>query len=70
MAKRRKAVIDLSGAELAFEQEGRSVRLITFDPNTMTLRVNIYDGGKQVGSDTAFPFAHLPKSLKQAVKPN
>lgn len=69
MAKKKKAVIDLSAESIAFELDGRTVRLISFNPNTMTLLVNFYHDDKPAGSDGSFPFAHLPKHIKKAIRP-
>ena len=70
MAKKKKAVVDLTAEQLAFELDGLSAKLLSFDPNAMTLRLNFYDGKRMVRSDGSFPFAHLPKPLKQRIKPN
>ena len=70
MAKKKRAVIDLSDRALSFELDGATARLISFNPNTMTLQVNFYAQGGQVRSESSFPFAHLPKSLKKSIKPN
>ncbi len=70
MAKKRKAVVDLTAEQLTFELDDLTAKILSFDPNAMTLRLNFYNGDRMVKSDAAFPFAHLPKALKQRVKPN
>jgi len=69
MAKKKKPVIDLHGRDLGFELDGQVARLLAYNPNSMTLQVNFYDGDTLVRCDAAFPFAHLPKPLKQALNP-
>lgn len=69
-AKKKKPVIDLTEHALTFEMDEATVKLISFNPNTMTLQVNIHRENEAVHSDNQFPFAHLPKALKQAIKPN
>jgi hypothetical protein len=69
MAKKKKPVIDLSDKGLSFQVDDLDARLLSFNPNTMTLLVNFYDNGVKVKSDSSFPFAHLPKPLKSAIKP-
>ena len=69
MAKKKKPVIDLSGKGLSFQIDDLEARLLSFNPNTMTVLVNFYDNGLKVKTDSSFPFAHLPKPLKAALKP-
>lgn len=69
MAKKRKPVVDLSDRGLAFPVGGRRAVILSFDPNAMTLTIDLYEGGIKVESDNRFPFAHLPKPLKKAIKP-
>lgn len=69
MAKRKKPVIDLSDRDLGFTLDRFAVKLISFNPNTMTLHVNFHDGDNKIRTDNSFPFAHLPKSLKRELKP-
>jgi secreted PhoX family phosphatase len=70
MAKRKKPVIDLSGENLTFAIDDATATLIAFNPNTMTLQLNLQRPGEAVTTDNAFPFAHLPKTLKKRIKPN
>lgn len=67
--KKKKPVIDLSDKGLSFRVDALEARLLSFNPNTMTLLINLYDNGVKVKTDNSFPFAHLPKPLKAALKP-
>jgi hypothetical protein len=69
MAGKKKPVVDLTSQELSFPIDGLTAKLIAFNPNTMTLRIDLYEDGARVKSDSSFPFAHLPKPLKKVVKP-
>jgi hypothetical protein len=69
MAKKRKAVIDLSAKGVSFPLDDREAKLVSFNQNSMTLVIDIYENGVKTGSDRDFPFAHLPKSVKKLLKP-
>lgn len=64
----KKATIDLSHEKLSFEDNGRIIKLISFNPDKMTLTcTQTYKDEKSTPLE--FPFSHLPKSLKKALKP-
>ena len=67
MAKRKKSV-DLTMQNIEFQSDEGVVRIVRFNPNTMTVDVNIHQEGMKVRSET-LPFAHLPKPLKQRIRP-
>jgi hypothetical protein len=67
---KKKPVVDLTDRELDFMIGDTVAKLIAFDPNTMTLQVNLHEAGQPVKTDRVFPFAHLPKALKKTIKPN
>ncbi|MDX1294617.1 MAG: hypothetical protein R3302_00015 [Sulfurimonadaceae bacterium] len=69
MAKKRKAIVDLRNKEITFPIDERKAKVITYNPNTMTLVVDLFTNGTKTGSDRDFPFAHLPKSVKRLLKP-
>ncbi len=67
MAKKKK-VINLSEQNIVYTEEERTIKIITFNPNTMEVDVSItvQDEKKRV---MKFPFAHLPKEVKKLVRP-
>ena len=69
MGKKKKAVIDLSDADIVFVLQDREARVISFDPNTMTVTLNLYEQASHCKQERDFPFAHLPKPVKKLVRP-
>ncbi len=67
MAKKKKSV-DFTDKEIYFELDQERYRLIRFYPANMTVDVTRYVEGKKDGQ-TNLPFAHLPKTIKQLIKP-
>ena len=67
MAKRKKS-IDLTTQNIEFQSDEGAVKVIRFNPNTMTVDVNIHQEGMKVRSES-IPFAHLPKPVKQRIRP-
>jgi hypothetical protein len=65
---KKKKVIDLSSQEITYGIEGGSVKVVRFDPNRMSVDINIYAENENVRSAT-IPFAQLPKAIKQRVRP-
>jgi len=68
MAKKKKAVA-LTQKKLEFTENNITYKLIRFKPENMTLDVIRYEKEEKLGEFT-IPFAHLPKALKKAIKPN
>jgi DNA-binding LytR/AlgR family response regulator len=69
MGKKKKAVIDLSDADIVFMLQDQEARVISFDPNSMTVILNLYEQDRLCKQDRTFPFAHLPKPIKKLVRP-
>ena len=67
MAKKKKSV-DFADKEIYFELEQERYRVMRFYPSNMTVDVTRYVDGKKSGQ-TNLPFAHLPKAIKQRIKP-
>ena len=67
MAKKKKSV-DFTDRELFFELQEERYKIIRFYPSNMTVDVTRYVDGKKNGQ-TNLPFAHLPKAVKQLIKP-
>lgn len=67
MAKKKKS-IDLSGRELFFTIEQEEFLATRFYPSNMTVDVACVVDGKKSGIKN-LPFAHLPKTIKQQIKP-
>jgi len=67
MAKKKKS-IDFSDKEIYFKLQQEQYKVIRFYPSNMTVDVTRYIEGKKNGQ-TNLPFAHLPKSIKQLIKP-
>jgi hypothetical protein len=58
----------LSGRNISYKEEDRTITLISLDRETMTLEVTIKEGST-VKTEPKFPFAHLPKKIKQEIHP-
>ena len=67
MAKKKKS-IDFSDQEIFFELEQERYKVMRFHPSSMTVDATRYVNGKKSGQIN-LPFAHLPKSIKQIIKP-
>jgi hypothetical protein len=65
---KKKKVIDLSSQEITYAIEEGSVKVVRFDPNRMTVDINIRDENENVRSAT-IPFAQLPKAIKRLIHP-
>ncbi len=67
MAKKKKSV-DLSQEELYFEIEQERFKALRFYPSNMTVDVMCFVEGKK-STQRNLPFSHLPKRVKQLIKP-
>ncbi len=68
MAK-KKSVINLASQDITFDLLQVHYKVLSFNPNKMTLYVHILQNG-EVREDKEFPFAHAPKEIKKRIKPN
>lgn len=66
MAKKIKSV-ELSEQNITFVKETLEYKVIRFHPASMT--VDVKELGEKKGLQQ-FAFAHLPKTIKQLIKPN
>ncbi len=66
MAKKKKS-IDYSSENIIFELEKRQEKLMRFNPNLQEVELKCLDEGVK-GTHTV-AFAHLPKEIKQLIKP-
>ncbi len=67
MAKKKKS-IDLSEQDIRFSIEEQEYRAVRFYPSNMSVDVIQFQEGKKQGLHN-LPFAHLPKKIKQIIKP-
>ena len=67
MARKKKS-IDFSNQEIFFEIEQECYKVMRFHPSNMTVDVTRYVDGKKSGQSN-LAFAHLPKAIKQIIKP-
>ena len=67
MAKKKKS-IDLSSKNIEYDTEEGHVKVIRFNPNNKSVDINLYVEGEKTRS-LSIAFAHLPKPVKQLVKP-
>jgi len=58
----------LAARNISYQEGDRTITLISLDRVTMTLEVTIKEGST-VTTDTKYPFAHLPKKVKQEIHP-
>lgn len=65
---RRTPFTHLKSRNLSYTENGQLFTLISFNRETMTLEVHISENG-QTKIVTDFPFAHLPKKIKQELNP-
>jgi hypothetical protein len=63
MAKKKKALIDLSNMNLSFEEKGQTIKLLNFKTQTLSLDTQIYENGTLI-TTRSMVYAHLPKKLK------
>ena len=69
MAKSKSGTIDLSKANLFFEERNQTIKLLSFKTQTMSLDIAIYEKDKFIKNSTMV-FAHLPKKLKAKLNPS
>ena len=67
MAKKKKS-IDLSQREITFQIEETHYKALRFYPSNMTIDMLKLVDGKKCGQSN-MAFAHLPKAVKQLIKP-
>lgn len=65
---RKSPFTHLKSRNLSYSENGQTFTLISFNRDTMTLEMHITDG-KSEKTDPSFPFAHLPKKIKQELNP-
>lgn len=65
---RKSPFTHLKARNLSYSENGQTFTLISFNRDSMTLEMHITDG-KTEKTDTDFPFAHLPKKIKQELNP-
>lgn len=64
MAK-KKPIVSFSDAEIIFELERKTYRLIHLNPNSMEILI----ADTQSQQEHTLPFAHLPKAVKKKIRP-
>ena len=67
MAKKKKS-IDLSDKEIEFEVEKKVYKVLRYDRQTQNIEVLAFEDDKKLGVQR-IPFAHIPRSIKQKIKP-
>lgn len=66
--RKRNTVIQLRPRNISYEEGDRHITLLSMNRDTMDLEVEIKERNEvKVVSD--FPFAHLPKKIKQQINP-
>lgn len=58
----------LKARNLSYTENDQTFTLISFNRESMLLEVHIHDG-RETKIVTDFPFAHLPKKIKQELNP-
>jgi len=66
MAKKKKPVKEIKDVSYKTE-DGALVKVIKFNPEKMSVDINIHVEGKKVESKS-IAFAHLPKNIKKIIK--
>lgn len=66
--RKRNATIQLRPRNISYEEGERHITLLSMNRDNMDLEVEIKEGNEiKIVSD--FPFAHLPKKIKQQINP-
>ena len=65
---RKSPFTHLKARNLVYTESAQTYTLISFNRDTMLLEVHIKDG-TETKIVTDFPFAHLPKKIKQELNP-
>lgn len=66
--RKRNATIQLRPRMISYEEGDRHITLLSMNRDTMDLEVEIKEGN-EVKTVSDFPFAHLPKKIKQQINP-
>jgi hypothetical protein len=67
MAKKKKN-IELTHKEIEFQVEKVLYKVLRYDATTQHIEVLAFEDGKKLGVQR-IPFAHIPRSIKQKIKP-
>lgn len=62
------AFTHLVARRISYMEGDKLINLVSYNRDTNSLEVTITENG-EVRTDTAFPFAHLPKKVKQQLNP-
>ena len=62
------AFTHLVARRISYIEGDKLINLVSFNRDTNALEVTITENGV-ITTDTAFPFAHLPKKVKQQLNP-
>jgi hypothetical protein len=65
--KSKKSVVQFPKGSIVYEENEATIEVRSFDPKTQSVMIQITKEGKKSTQDIAF--AHLPKSIKQLVRP-
>lgn len=66
--RKRNTIIQLRPRNISYEEGNRHITLLSMKRDTMDLEVEVKEGNEvKIISD--FPFAHLPKKIKQLINP-
>ncbi len=66
--RHRSNIVQLRPRNIAYEEGGRHITLLSMNRDSMDVEVEIKEGGEtRIVSD--FPFAHLPKRIKKEINP-
>lgn len=66
--RKRNTVIQLRPRNISYEEGNRHITLLSMNRDSMDLEVEIKEGN-EVKLISDFPFAHLPKKIKQQINP-
>ena len=62
--------IELSNKKIKFELDREFYKIIRFYPDKMSLDIMVFQRDGSKSGIKNIPFAHLPKKIKQIIKPN
>lgn len=65
---KKRAFMNLQGRRISYQEDDKLYTLVSFDRSEMTLEVIIKEKGQE-RTDPKYPFAHLPKKIKQELNP-
>ncbi len=65
---KKTSVVELDHKAIEYSENDTVYRVIRLNEKSMNVELCLFEGGVEIGTKT-IPFAHLPKKIKQQIRP-